>query len=187
MKPSSIMSKRHVVIHAGTPAPKQACATNWAICVLCQQVTQEALQCPARSSKAPIGSGYTSLAQHLLQFNAHGHMPMDIDIERLDEGDGLEITMRRNQACWHKSCRLKVNQTKLDHLAKRKEEEKIAEEREMETEQEEEGMRTRSNVGRPNCEEEVCFFCEEPGGTAGLHSACTYDLNRKVNKCAIEL
>ena len=76
------MSKRHVVIHASTPAPKQACTTNWAICVLCQQVTREALQCPARSSKAPIGSGYTSLAQHLLRFKALGHVPMDI--ERLD-------------------------------------------------------------------------------------------------------
>ena len=99
------MSKRHVVIHASTSAPTQACTINWAICVLYQQVTQ--------SRKAPIGSGYTSLSllQLLLQFKAHGHMPMDVDLERLDEGDGLEATMRRHHAIWLKTCHLKFNQT----------------------------------------------------------------------------
>ena len=184
------MSKRYVVIDACTPAPKQACTTNWAICVLCQRVTREALQCPARSCKAPIGSGYTSLAQHLLQFKAHGHMPMDVAVEQLDEGDGLETTMRRHHASWHKTCRLKFNQTQLDRLVRRKEEEEIVEAREMETAQEEGanfGVYTRCSVGKPDHKEEICFFCDEPGGTAGLHCACTHDINRKVRKCAIEL
>jgi len=87
------MSKRHVVIYADTPAPKQACITNQAICVLCQQVTREALQCLAGSRKAPIGSGYSSLVQSLLQFKALRHMPVDVDLERLDEGDGLKATI----------------------------------------------------------------------------------------------
>ena len=75
------MSKRHALIHAVTPAPRKVCTTNWAICVLCQQVKREALQCPARSSKTLIGSGYASLVQHLLQFKAHGHTPMDLDVD----------------------------------------------------------------------------------------------------------
>ena len=62
-------------VDATTPAPKQPCNTNWGICVLCQEVTREALQCPARSTKVPIGSGYISLARHLIEFRAHGHMP----------------------------------------------------------------------------------------------------------------
>ena len=66
----------------------------------CVCFVREALQCPARSTKAPE-SGYTSLAQHLLQFQAHGHMPLDIEIERLDDGDGCEVTMRRHHASWH--------------------------------------------------------------------------------------
>lgn len=48
-------------------------------------------------------------------------------------------------------------------------------------------MCTRSSVGRPDHKEEVCFFCDEQGGTAGLRYACTRDINRKVCKCAIEL
>lgn len=152
------------------------------------------MQCPARSSKAPIGSGYTciytSLAQHLLQFKAHGCMAIDVDIERLDEGDGLEATMRRHRAGWHKTCRLKFNQTQLDCLVRRKEEEEIVQAREIETAQEEganSSMRTRSSVERPDHKEELCFFCDQPGGTAGLHCASTRDINRKVKKCAIEL
>ncbi len=43
------------------------------------------LECPARSLKAPIGSGYKSLAEHLVQFKMH-----DLDIRRLDDGDGIE-------------------------------------------------------------------------------------------------
>lgn len=112
---------------------------------------------------------------------------MDVDLKRLDDGDGLEATMRKHQASWHKTCRLKFNQTKLDRLAKRKEEEEIAaEEMEMEIIQEEEGMQTRSSIGKPDSSDKICFFCDEPGGAAGLHSASTYD-NRKVRKCAIEL
>ena len=49
------------------------------------------------------------------------------------------------------------------------------------------GVRTRSSVERHDYKEEVCFFCDEPGGTAGLHCACTHDINRNVRKCAIEL
>ena len=31
------------------------------------------------------------------------------------------------------------------------------------------------------------FFCDEPAGSAALHNACTYDIDRKVRKCALEL
>ena len=49
--------------------------------------------------KAPIGSGYKSLAEHLIQFQMHGCMRLDIDIKRLDNGDGIEATMMRHHAC----------------------------------------------------------------------------------------
>ncbi len=42
-----------------------------------------------------------SLAEHLIQFQMHGCMPPDIDIKRLDDGDGIEAMMMRHYACWH--------------------------------------------------------------------------------------
>ena len=85
---------------------------------------------------------------------------MDVDVERLDKGDGLEASTRRHHASWHKTCRLKFNQTQLDRLARRKEEEEIAEARKMETAQEEGAnfdMRTRSSIGRPDYKGEIFF------------------------------
>ena len=87
------MAKWHSLVDASTPMPlKKPCITDWRFCVLCQKNTKAGLECPARSSKAPIGSGY---------------MPLDIDIERLD---GIEATMMKHHACWHKACRVKFTQ-----------------------------------------------------------------------------
>ena len=44
---------------------------------------------------------------------------MDIDINRLKNGDGIEAILMRHQACWHKTCRLNFNQTKLNRLNKK--------------------------------------------------------------------
>ncbi len=33
----------------------------------------------------------------------------------------------------------------------------------------------------------ICIFCDEPAGYAGFHNACTYDIDMKVRKCALEL
>ena len=58
----------------------------------------------ARSSKAPVGSGYKSLAEHFMQFQMHGCMPLDI--KRLDDVDGIEATVMRHHACWYMPCEI---------------------------------------------------------------------------------
>ena len=54
-----------------------------------------------------------------MQFQFLRHAPMGTDINRLDNGDGIEATLMRHQAFWHKTCLLKFNQTKLDRLHKK--------------------------------------------------------------------
>ena len=179
------MAKRHVLVDVVTPTSKKHCVINWELCVLCQEDTKATLECPAKSTKAPIGSGYKSLAEHLIQFQSIGHMPMDIDIETLDDGDGIDATMMRHKASWHKTCRLKFNKTQLERLRSRsieQDEEKCEEQDEVK-----ESMQTRSSHGRIDLKEARCFFCDEPAGSAGLHNASTYDIDMKVRKCAMEL
>ena len=48
-------------------------------------------------------------------------------------------------------------------------------------------MQTRSSYERVELDEEKCFLCEEPASFACLHSDSIYDIDRKVNKCALEL
>ena len=86
------MTKSYALINASVPTSKRPCITNWKFCVLCQVDTKAALECPARSMRPTFGSGYKSLADHLMQFQSLGHMPMGIDISQLNDGDGIEAT-----------------------------------------------------------------------------------------------
>ena len=93
------MAKWHSLVDASTPLPfKKPCITSWKLCVLRQKDTNTGLEWPAISSKAPVGPGCKSLAEH------RGCMPLDIDIKWLDDVDGIEATMMRHHSCWHKAC-----------------------------------------------------------------------------------
>ena len=63
-----------------------------------------------------VGIGYSSLPESLIRFNELGQLP--IHLERLDEGNGIEMTMVANDAKYHKSCRLQYNNTKLQRAEK---------------------------------------------------------------------
>ena len=156
--------------------PRDLASPTGISCVLCQLDTNAALECPARSTRPTFGSGYKSLAEHLIQFQSLGCVPMDIDINRLDDGDGIEATLMRHQACWHKACRLNFNQTKLDRLNK-----KVIQEENLTS------IQTRSSHSKVNLKDSTCLFCGKAAGSEGLHNASTYDIDRKVRQCALEL
>ena len=91
--------------------------TDWGKCCLCQTEKKgEGLKSP------PPGSieqdGYSMLATNIPLFKAINHPPIIIDTSRLDEGDGVRDTLRRNQAKYHQSCRLLLNNTKLQRAQK---------------------------------------------------------------------
>ena len=115
------MAKCHVLIEPPTPKQRKVTrTTNWELCCLCQEDTGAPLQCPVNSLRASTVSGYVSLANHLSEFAELGHLLMNIDTARLNDGDGMEATLVRHNARWHKTCRLKGNQTKLERLVKSK-------------------------------------------------------------------
>ena len=146
------MSKRHILVDVSTPLskqPKSARLIDWDLCVLCQEDTGDTLQCSMNSTKTSIGNGYKSLAEHLIKLQQLGHMSIDVDVSRLDEGDGIEANMVSNSASWHNSCRLKFNKTKLERLQKKKETQKR---------RTSSSLQTRSNDERVNSSENVCFF-----------------------------
>lgn len=170
------MAKRHVLVDAASSAPKRTAIINWDLCVLCQEDTDRALQCPYAAKGKP-GIGYKSLADHLTSFNELGHMPMNVDIEQLNDGDGIEATLVRHHASWHKACRLKFSQMKLERLQKKSKEVVGTPS----------SVHTRSNQSTVDHTKDKCFFCNEPAGSEGLHNASTYDIDAKVRRCALEL
>ena len=66
-----------------------------------------------------MGSGYSSLAEKLIEFNGLGQLPFQLERLHVDEGQGIEITMVANNAHYHQSCRFKYNNTKLKGLEDR--------------------------------------------------------------------
>ncbi|KAG0718841.1 hypothetical protein GWK47_051690 [Chionoecetes opilio] len=73
-------------------------------CVLYVKRRQtESLVCPVLSKRRDPGSGYTTMAANLVKFDELGKLPRTVQLQRLDEGQGVEATMVAHQAKWHKN------------------------------------------------------------------------------------
>ena len=176
------MPKRHILVdptqQSTSKRTKPPTSTNWDICVLCQEDTGEPLQCPLRAKRqSKVGTGYSSLAENLLQFQTLQHVPLDINLECLDDGGGIESTLMVHQAKWHKKCQLQFNKKAFDEQCRRESTVTV-----------QQGspsvMHTRSVKSHPSSTEPTCFFCDKP---AGLHNASTYNIDTNVRRCALEL
>ena len=179
----SITIKRHAVVNPALSStlkqPKPTSALNRELCVFCQTETNEALQCPARSSKLPVGSGYMSLADNLSQFKDLGIIPLDLDVEKLDKGIGIQETLMIHSAKWHKTCSLKFNKQALQRVSRKQIKQGSQNAGTS-------GVQTRSAFSHTTALD-LCFFCNEPAGTTNLHEASTHKLDMKVRRCALQL
>ena len=86
--------------------------------MLCQIGTDESLQCPLRSTRQHVGSGYVTLVEYLIRFQTVQRMPMDISMERLNDGDGIESTLKTHVVEWHNKCRLKLKRKAFDEQSR---------------------------------------------------------------------
>ena len=117
-------------------------------------------------------TGYTSLVEHLIQFNELGQLPSTLSIGRLDEGHGIDAAMVANKAQYHHTCRLKYNETKLQRAKKQACSEC--------PDHQSEGKLRRSQPSwTPEMRQED-IFCKQPAGNEGLHAAATFQLDNRV-------
>ncbi|KAG0717679.1 hypothetical protein GWK47_053917 [Chionoecetes opilio] len=109
-------------------------------------------------------------------------MPMELNVNRLDDGDGVEA-LRTHSAQWHKKCRLKFNKKMFDQQSRAES---------ASGQQSSTGtptVHTRSAAAHrlPQSTEPICFFCNKPAGTADLHEAAAKEIDKNVRRCATEL
>ena len=145
-----------------------------------------------------MGSGYSTLAVNLLKFQDLGAVPIGVPLANLDDGSGIESTLRKNEACWHKSCFNSCSEMKLERAKKRKIE--TVEDESVDSNLEEnvssvspiKRTRLRASYDKPEVASvitqesviKVCFFCN---GTDGrMHRASTFDLDNKVKTAAMK-
>ena len=99
------MSKKFQLVNLDGrgPSTSSTAKTDWKLCIICQEHTAEALRCPLQSKRADKGSGYTSLAEHLTQFNELDQLSSALPNGRLDEGHGIEAAVFANKAQYHQT------------------------------------------------------------------------------------
>ena len=90
------MAKWHVLVDTELKIPTakriDTGGINWNFCILCQK------------DGTGLRIRYASLAEQLINFNELGHMQIEVDIKQLDDGSGIEATLAKHHAGWHKSC-----------------------------------------------------------------------------------
>ena len=92
---------------------------EWKRCIICQKDTADRLQCPSNSKRNDAGAEYASFVNNLQEFVKIDMLPVNLDIEYLNESQGIEQMLKEHQASWHKTCRDLFNNTKLQRAQKR--------------------------------------------------------------------
>ena len=128
------------------------------------------------------GAGYKTIAETLQAFYDLGCLLDDVNLTRMNDGDGLEQTFVSRRAKFHTTCSLKFNKNELQRATKRK------------TSADEEispGAKkkyTRQNLFRKDEAADICFFCDKPAtDSKPLHKASTLDLDTRVRQCAVNV
>ena len=93
---------------------------NWNFCALCEQETEEKLVCPLNSTRKTTARGTKVWQTIYSNLREIGELPIQASLSSLDEGNGIEETLKRPEAKWHKSCFNKCSTLKLQRAQKRK-------------------------------------------------------------------
>lgn len=153
--------------------------TDWTRCCLCQLPKKEPLKSPGANPSKRGEDGYRQLSRNIPQFLALNQMPIKFDPRRLDEGNGIEETLRERNAQYHESCRLCFNNSKLQRAQKRSTLESTTDGAECSS------SKIPRKVPDPKIAE--CFFCEKGIFPENMREAMTMKLNKRVNECARRL
>ena len=151
--------------------------TNWDLCCLCQHDTVEKLV-------DATSSGYETLATNIPQFYKLNCMPIMFDPKQLDDGDGIQLTLERNKATYHESCKLKFKTSKLERKRKSTSSEEKCEVPSAKF--------TRSSLNKTSAEADSetmgeCFICNQTDTKKNLHEAMTLPMTTKLRKIAQNL
>lgn len=145
----------------------------WEKCILCQDITTEALQCPAKSKRGDTGTGYKTLCHDLREFLKFQQSPAYLS-PSVVESNGLETILKDHNASWHKSCRVKWNKTKINRAVKRQYANECQE-------ADLSAKRTRlSDPAKHDMKRSICFFCDNESSEDSLHLMSTYQIDHKI-------
>ena len=149
--------------------------TDWSKCCLCQSKTKEELKSPPVHYSCN-SDGYTMISRNIPLFQELDSMPIILDPVRLDDGTGIEETLRKNRAMYHQTCRQMFSNNKVDRArAKRNKS------------SDDFNQATPSKLKRKSYNSTCCFLCEKSEPESELHRAMTENIDRRLKECAHNL
>ena len=81
---------------------------DWKLCIIFQNKTREPLRCLVMSKRKDVGASYASFARNLEEFHKIGSVPGHLNVEQLNQGQGIEHGLKERKALCHKTCRNSV-------------------------------------------------------------------------------
>ena len=182
------MSKEFILVKPSEFVEVNRPPVDWNLCILCQNTSPESLVQPwkgrGRGKSEAKGTSYQSFAARLAKCKELSKVPFNVVPEQFDDGSGIEETLQKNKSQWHKTCRNKFSDFKLDRLKKRASEPDIANSGVTPVK-----LRRFSIQGAHATGQDVslCFFCDRGAGIAGLHVVTTMGMDQTVRMYATEL
>lgn len=138
------------------------------------------------SKRKDIGASYASFARNLEECHKIGSVPVHLKVEELNQGQGIEHSLKERKALWHKTCRNSFSNANLERAKKRKHDQENEEENSdlLEAESTSSPIKARRSSLPGSSFSSHCFFCESSDIPANLHSASTLEIDRRVRECA---
>ena len=127
--------------------------------------------------------GYKTLSTNIPIFKSHNALPLHINIQRLDEGNGIEQTLIDNSAKYHHSCRLLFKDSKLAYIQNKTESEKRK--ASLCFLEVSDSPRIKRNPSEMHCL--ICFICEKEDTISNLNQFEQLNACVKVREMATEL
>ena len=96
--------------------PTETSTINWELCALCQTSKKEKLINPSESkfAKSGVQLGYRHTVENILKLKELGKLNLPIKKELLDEGVDMVSVFETKKALWHRTCRNKVDNQKVE-------------------------------------------------------------------------
>jgi hypothetical protein len=105
---------------SGVSPLKSKSQTDWNKCFLCrtEKKGEDLKSPPTHYSFIKNNNGYYMIATNIPLFQGINQLPIILDPIILEEGGGIEETLRRNNGKYHQNCRLLFNNTMLEKTRK---------------------------------------------------------------------
>ena len=101
---------------------------DWEKCFICQTETRETLQSSSEAWSSDPAKAYSGLGERILKFESLNLLPVPLNLDGLSGGTALGTSLLNHKAKFHKTCKLKFGNEKLEKAIKRHEKQEKYEE-----------------------------------------------------------